>query len=53
MKKSLEERLEKNLHWQSKLKQEEKEIRAELKKFDPPVKEEKKLKKIVQESPAN
>lgn len=53
MKKNWEEKLEKNLYWQGRLKQEEKEIRAELKKFDPPVKQEKKLKKIVEETPAN
>ena len=53
MKKALEEKLEKNLHWQKKLKAEERNIRKELAKFDP-VPEKKKFKKIVTEdAPAN
>ena len=53
MKKELEEKLEKNLHWQNKLKAEERYLRKELAKFDP-VPEKKKFKKIVnEETPAN
>ena len=53
MKKELEEKLEKNLHWQKKLQAEERYLRKELAKFDP-VPEKKKFKKIVnEETPAN
>ena len=53
MKKELEEKLEKNLHWQKKLQAEERYLRKELEKLNP-VPEKKKFKKIVnEETPAN